>query len=77
MSPARAASLMQPVIVLMAGLFVIALLIGWISNDDYEDEEFTVTITYNCERVIAERNYPPEVLTECLELRDELARKNR
>lgn len=77
MSPARAASLMQPVIILMAGLFVLALLIGWISNDDYEDEEFTVTITYNCERVIAERNYPLEVLTECLELRDELARKNR
>ena len=77
MSPSRASSLMQPVMALLLGTFVLMFIWGWVSNDDYEDDEFSVTITYDCERVLNERNFPTEVLTECLELRDEIKRRNR
>ncbi len=77
MNPSRASSLMQPVVVLLLGTFVLVFIWGWMSNDDYEDDEFSVTITYDCERVLNERNFPTEVLTECLELRDEIKRRNR
>ncbi len=77
MSPSRAFSLVQPVMALLLGTFVLVFIWGWMSNDDYEDDEFSVTITYDCERVLNERNYPAEVLAECLELRDEIKRRNR
>ncbi len=77
MSPSRAFSLVQPVMALLLGTFVLVFIWGWMSNDDYEDDEFSVTITYDCERVLNERNFPTEVLTECLELRDEIKRRNR
>jgi hypothetical protein len=67
---------MQPMLVLLIGVFVFSVLYGWVSSDDYEDDEFTVTITYDCERVLTERDYPTEVLNECLELRDEIKRRN-
>ncbi len=76
MNPNRLVSLMQPMLVLLIGVFVFSVLYGWVSSDDYEDDEFTVTITYDCERVLTERDYPTEVLNECLELRDEIKRRN-
>jgi uncharacterized membrane protein len=76
-SPARASALIQPILAMMAGLFVIVFIYGVMTNSDYEDDdEFTVTITYDCARVLTERNYPGEVLQECLELRDEIKRRN-
>lgn len=75
-SPARASALMQPVLVMIAGVFLIILVYGIASNDDYDDDDFSVTLTYDCNRVLNERNYPAEVLQECLELRDEIKRRN-
>jgi nitrogen fixation-related uncharacterized protein len=62
---------------MVIGLFALLFLWGLMSNDDYEDDEFSVTITYDCERVLTDRSYPSEVLSECLELRDEIKRRNR
>lgn len=75
-SPLRASAFLQPILVILLGLFGITLVIGWLLSEEYEDDDFSVTITYSCERVLNERNYPPEVLTECLELRDEIKRRN-
>lgn len=75
-TPARFVSMLQPVIVLLAGMFVLLFIWGLVSNDDYEDDEFSVTITYDCEKVLHERNYPSDVLQQCLELRDEIQRRN-
>jgi nitrogen fixation-related uncharacterized protein len=75
-SPSRVSTLLQPVLVLMLGLFILLFLWGIMSHDDYEDDDFTVTITYDCERVLHDRNYPGEVLKECLDLRDEIKRRN-
>lgn len=76
MSPHRISLMIQPFLNVLLGVFVIAFLYGWLSNDDYADDDFSVTITYDCNRVLNERNYPAEVLTECLELRDEITKRN-
>lgn len=76
MTPARASAIIQPFVNMLAFLFVLMLIYGWLSNDDYEDDDFTVTITYDCKKVLYDRDYPTEVLQECLELRDEIQRRN-
>ena len=77
MNPNRLLTVFQPVLNVLLVVFLITLVYGWLSNDDYEDDDFTVTITYDCQRVLTERDYPTEVLQECLELRDEIQRRNR
>ena len=75
MTPNRMLALMQPFMNVLLIVFVIVFLYGWLSNEDYEDDDFTVTITYDCKRVLTDRDYPTEVLQECLELRDELNKR--
>jgi nitrogen fixation-related uncharacterized protein len=74
--PNRISDLLRPIVVVLGAIFIIVMLWGWISNDDYEDDEFTVTITYNCDRVITGRDYPNEVLSQCLDLRNDIKRRN-
>ena len=76
MSPNRISSLMQPFLNVLLVVFMIVFVYGWLSDDDYADDDFSVTITYDCNRVLTERSYPTEVLQECLELRDEIQRRN-
>ena len=77
MNPHRLSSQIQPVLNVLLLVFVIVFIYGLLSNDDYEDDDFTVTITYDCKKVLTDRDYPTEVLQECLELRDDLAKRNR
>jgi len=77
MNPNRLLAVLQPFINALLVIFLVGLAYGWLSNDEYEDDEFTVTITYDCKHVLLERDYPTEVLQECLELRDEIQRRNR
>ena len=76
MNPNRVLSLIQPFVNGLLIIFLIGLAYGWLSSDDYDDDEFTVTITYDCKKVLTDRDYPTEVLQECLELRDEIQRRN-
>ena len=76
MSPNRILANMQPFMNVLLIIFILAFLYGWLSNEEYEDDDFTVTITYDCKRVLTDRDYPTEVLQECLELRDEIQRRN-
>lgn len=50
----------------------------WASHDSEgeEDDEFSVTITYDCEKVLRTRDYPSQVMSECLDLRNEIQRRN-
>ena len=75
-TPARLSALMQPVLVLMLGLCVLLFIYGIMSNADYEDDDFSITITYDCEKVLTDRDYPSQIVKECLELRDEIKRRN-
>ena len=76
MNPNRLLSVLQPFINALLVIFLVSLAYGWLSKDEYEDDEFTVTLTYDCKQVLLERDYPTEVLQECLELRDEIQRRN-
>lgn len=75
-SPNRASSFIQPFVVVLGLLCIVSFIYSYVSDDDYEDDEFTVTITYDCERVLNGRDYPNEVLKECLDLRNEIKRRN-
>lgn len=75
-SPSRTADLLKPFIVVLGIIFLLGLFYSWISDDGYEDDDFTITITYDCERVITGRDYPNEVLAQCLDLRNEIKRRN-
>ena len=77
MNPRHISSQFRPILGVLIGVFILTLIYGLLSNDDYEDDDFTVTITYDCKRVLTDRDYPTEVLQECLELRDELTRRNK
>jgi nitrogen fixation-related uncharacterized protein len=72
MNPNRILTLMQPFLNVLLVIFLIVFFYGWLSNEDYEDDDFSVTITYDCKRVLTDRDYPAEVLSECLELRNEM-----
>lgn len=76
MNPNRLSAIMQPFVFILAGVFVVMLVYGFVSNDDYDNDDFTVTFTYDCNQVLTERNYANEVLQECLDLRDEIKRRN-
>lgn len=77
MNPNRILAVFQPVLTVLLAVFILVFIYGWLSNDDYEDDDFTVTLTYDCRRVLTDRDYPTEVLKECLELRDELTKRNK
>ena len=76
MSPNSLSYSMRPFLLVLVGMVVLSILYSYVSNDDYEDDDFSVTLTYSCDRVLTERNYPPEVLSMCLDLRDEIKRRN-
>jgi len=76
MNPNRLLAVLQPFINVLLVIFLLGFAYGLMSRDEYEDDEFTVTITYDCKQVLTERDYPTEVLQECLELRDEIQRRN-
>jgi len=76
MSPNRIVELIKPALIILMGVFFVGLIYSWITDNDYDDD-FTVTITYECARVLAnQRDYSVEVLQECLELRDEIKARN-
>jgi len=76
MSPNRIVELIKPIVIILMCVFLVGLIYGWITDNDYDDD-FTVTITYDCDRVLGnQRDYPVEVLQECLELRDEIKTRN-
>jgi len=77
MNPNRILAVFQPFLTVLLAVFLLVFIYSWLSNDDYEDDDFTVTLTYDCRRVLTDRDYPTEVLKECLELRDELTKRNK
>ena len=78
MTPNRMLALMQPMLQVMIILFVFGALYTWASHDSEgeEDNEFSVTVTYDCTRVLRTREYPSEIISECLDLRNEIQRRS-
>lgn len=68
----KATSFLQPILGYGSVLFVLFVAWGYVSNDDFGDESDTVTITFRCAHVLANREqYPEIVISECVKLRTE------
>jgi hypothetical protein len=68
MSPNRIADLLRPIMLVLVVMFTLALVYSLVTND-YDSEEFTVTITYSCHTVLNKQNdYPDQVVDMCKQL---------
>lgn len=72
MNPNRTFELIKPFLALVLVLFVIHLLYNFIM-DDNDDNDFSITITYDCHAVLENRNYySGQIIDMCEELRRSL-----
>jgi hypothetical protein len=67
---------MSPFITILFFIFFIGLILSWISEDD-SDDDFSITVTYDCNRVLNERSEASDIIKECLELQDEIKGRGR
>lgn len=66
----RMGSIIMPVILVMAFIFMVTFVYGVVSNKDYDDDD-TVTITFNCTQVLsAEEHYPEFVSSQCRKIKN-------
>ena len=66
-NPNRITSLVIPVLIIMAILFIGNLFLHLITSDDYDDE--SITVEFHCPTVLSmKENYPSFVITECRRL---------
>ena len=72
LNPNRTSELFKPFLVVLITLFVGVQIYNMIFGEE-EDDEFSVTVTYDCRLVLDNRNnYPDRVITLCEQLRDSL-----
>jgi hypothetical protein len=72
MSPNRTSELVKPFLAVMIILFIGSQIYNVLFGEE-EDDEFSVTVTYDCRLVLDNRNnYPDRVITLCEQLRDSL-----
>jgi hypothetical protein len=71
-NPNRTAELIKPLLAFVVIIFLLRFTYSLIMRED-EDDEFSVTVTYNCRAVLENRNYyPGQVVDMCEELRRSL-----
>lgn len=70
LSPNRTSELLKPFLVILFVTFVIVQLYNIFFVEE-EDDEFSVTITYDCKMALENRNiYPERVVVLCEQLRE-------
>jgi len=70
MGPNRIVELIKPFLILSLVLFLVVFFYGVVTKDDY-DNDFTVTVTYDCTIVLANRNdYTNSLVDTCERLRE-------
>jgi len=68
MSPHRMSDLMRPVLLVMLMLFGVVLIYGFLTKDD-DDNDFSVTVTYDCNIVLDKKSdYPGAIVDMCEQL---------
>ena len=71
-NPNRTAELIKPILAFIAIVFLLHFVYSILIRED-EDDEFSITVTYNCKVVLENRNYyPGQVVDMCEELRRSL-----
>jgi len=69
MSPNRIAEFVKPFLVLISVLFVLVFFYGVLTGED-DDNDFTVTVVYDCNTVLANKNdYSNSLVDTCERLR--------
>ena len=72
LSPNRASELLKPFLVIFICIFMAIQLYNILFLED-EDDDFSVTVTYDCRIVLDNRNnYPDRVIALCEQLRESL-----
>lgn len=72
LNPGRIASQMQPLLVLLVVIFVIVNVYGYVTSDEFGDDDDSVTITFSCKQVLGSQDaYPEFVVMQCKQLRSE------
>lgn len=72
LNPNRASELLKPFLVVSISIFMAVQLYNILFLEE-EDDEFSITVTYDCKTVLDNRNnYPDRVITLCEQLRDSL-----
>lgn len=67
----RIGGVFMPIVLVVMFVFLVTFVYGVVTNKAYEDEDDTVTITFNCGQVLAmEEQYPPFVVTQCKKLKN-------
>ena len=70
LSPNRTSELLKPFLVILMTLFILVQLYTVFFLEE-EDDDFSVTVTYDCKLALENRNnYPDRVLVLCEQLRD-------
>ena len=69
MSPNRLAELIKPFLVLISVLFVLVFVYGVLTGD-HDDNDFSVTVVYDCNTVLANKNdYSNSLVDTCERLK--------
>lgn len=72
LNPGRLASQMQPLLVVLVAIFVVVNVYGYVTSEDFGDDDDSVTITFNCTQVLGSQDaYPEFVVMQCKQLRSE------
>ena len=70
MSPRYINELLKPLIVVFGVIFLIMILYGFFTNEEYEDDDDTVTVTFNCTQVLSDQtHYQDFIVNECREIK--------
>lgn len=68
-NPNRVTSLVIPILIIAAILFVANLFWHMVTRDDYDDE--SITVEFHCPTVLSmKENYPTFVINECKKLHE-------
>jgi predicted lactoylglutathione lyase len=70
MSPRYINELLKPLIVVFGAIFLLMVLYGFLTNEEYEDDDDTVTVTFNCTQVLSDQtHYQDFIVNECREIK--------
>lgn len=66
----KCTSVLQPILGYGTIVLVLIIVYGYVSNQDFEDDGDTVTITFRCSNVLSNQEQFPEfVVQQCKQLR--------
>jgi len=70
MSPRYINELLKPLMIVFGAIFLLMILYGFFANEEYEDDDDTITVTFNCTQVLSDQtHYQDFIVNECREIK--------